>query len=61
MVCDSDSHAHWSTRAEIELEIISTTVRTRSTYWMHGCLVVLVYDELDRGGGDGVVRIEAEH
>lgn len=40
---------------------MTTLVRTRLTYWVYGCLMVLVYDELDRRGGDGVVGVEAEH
>lgn len=61
VVCGLNSHAHWSTRAEIESEIITALVRTRLTYWVYGRLLVLVYDELDRWGGDGVVCVEAEH
>lgn len=55
------SRVHWSTRAEIKLEIITTLARTRSTHRMYRRLIVLVYDELDRWRGDGVVGVEAEH
>lgn len=58
---DPDTHVHWSTRAKIGSEIIAITVRTQQTHWVHRRLVVLVYDELDCRGGDGVVCVEAKH